>query len=209
MEIISILIIAAILVVGFAILFYLVRLCTRLSTSQTNRESEINRLTNESNSHASTITDLNQRIASLEAGNLTNPETTADLLSQWNETITEIRQEISCIPVIHIRAQWPFPNASPERIEELREIAQNNYPQYLSTNEWTHRANNMRRFVGGRCQACNSPGPLEVHHRHYLTIGHERPLDLTVLCRECHQLIHNNREIDGIRRPIQNNNGDC
>ena len=199
MEIITILIIATIPMVGIALLFWIIRLCQVLTTSLTARDEDISRLTRERDSHAREITDLNQKIASLEAENIANQETTTNHLNQWNETITEIRKEIENIPFIYIRAQWPFPDASPQRIEELKAIARNNYRQYLETPEWRKRANFMKAHVEGKCQACNTPDntekPLEVHHRHYGSIGHERPIDLTVLCRECHQLIHEHREI--------------
>jgi 5-methylcytosine-specific restriction endonuclease McrA len=33
-------------------------------------------------------------------------------------------------------------------------------------------------------------GPLDVHHKHYDTLGHEGPDDVEVLCRTCHHNEH-------------------
>ena len=244
MEIITILIIATIPMVGIALLFWIIRLCQVLTTSLTARDEDISRLTNERDSHARTITDLNQKIASLEAENIANQETTTnhlnqwnetvteirqemanerdsharkitdlnqeiaslkeenatiqettvDHLSQWNETITEIRQEIANIPIIHIERGWKFPDVSPGRRRALIAMAQDDYQQFLDTDEWQRWAWIMKDHFKYKCQACNSPNQLEVHHRTYGSVGRECPGDLTVLCRECHQLIHDHRE---------------
>lgn len=64
------------------------------------------------------------------------------------------------------------------------------YEQYLKSQEWAA----MRRWAleraENRCQVCNSEKRLDVHHRTYERLGHEWPSDLTVLCRDCHELYH-------------------
>lgn len=37
-----------------------------------------------------------------------------------------------------------------------------------------------------RCERCGKRGRLQVHHRTYVRLGHERVCDLEVLCRACH-----------------------
>ena len=49
-----------------------------------------------------------------------------------------------------------------------------------------------------RCQVCNSPHDLHVHHRTYERVGHEDPADLTVLCMWCHDLFHMGGRISGL-----------
>jgi replicative DNA helicase len=44
--------------------------------------------------------------------------------------------------------------------------------------------------AGHRCQVCNSPDKLDVHHRTYERVGQEQLDDLTVLCDRCHGLFH-------------------
>ena len=45
------------------------------------------------------------------------------------------------------------------------------------------------REAGDRCQACDSPSSLVVHHRSYDRRGSELWMDLIVLCSPCHELI--------------------
>ena len=212
-EIIAILIGATISVVGIAILFWIVRLCQILSTSQTNRENEINRLTRETGTLTQENTRLNQQITNLNEANrimLQMNETNDQQIRDLTTAITQLQEEINNIPFTYIRITWPVPNATPEETEELRAMS---YEQFLGTSHWRNRARAMMSYAGGRCQTCNaSPSednPLEVHHRHYRTVGNERPIDLVALCRQCHQLIHENRPIDGRQIRIRNNNGDC
>jgi hypothetical protein len=64
------------------------------------------------------------------------------------------------------------------------------YNEYLQTPEWQEKRAEARARAGGRCQVCNSLGPLDVHHRTYERRGAERESDLIVLCRNCHELFH-------------------
>jgi hypothetical protein len=67
------------------------------------------------------------------------------------------------------------------------------YKVYLQSPEWVARAEDAKRRAGQRCQGCNASRDdvtLDAHHRTYERIGHECPTDLTVLCRRCHQAIH-------------------
>lgn len=69
------------------------------------------------------------------------------------------------------------------------------YLEYLeSPNWWAVRKAAMRR-ANFRCQRQKPgeprhDGPLDVHHLHYDTLGHEGPDDVIVLCRPCHRAEH-------------------
>lgn len=65
------------------------------------------------------------------------------------------------------------------------------YGEYLKTDWWRHRRERALELAESHCQVCNSPGPLEVHHRTYERLGHERDADLIALCADCHGLFHN------------------
>ncbi|RKU22958.1 hypothetical protein C6499_19170 [Candidatus Poribacteria bacterium] len=114
-----------------------------------------------------------------------------------NQKDDEIRRQQTVINThtpIQISEADPFPTLTPGRVAELRRMP---YEEYLQTPEWKQRTRMMRARFDNRCQTCNSNGggrPLEVHHRHYDDVGYEKPTDLTVLCRECHQLIHRMRD---------------
>lgn len=67
------------------------------------------------------------------------------------------------------------------------------YSAYLHSDAWRLKRLVVIDLAGGRCQVCNSPKRLDVHHRTYERIGEEAPGDLTVLCRKCHSLFHEKR----------------
>lgn len=61
---------------------------------------------------------------------------------------------------------------------------------YLNSPEWfTIRSQVLARDKC--CQSCGLMGPLECHHITYARLGAEDLEDLKMLCRECHQEIHN------------------
>jgi hypothetical protein len=85
----------------------------------------------------------------------------------------------------HELPAWPVVSA--ERARELQFMP---YRQYLLTPEWAERRRVTIIRAGHRCQVCNKPGSLDVHHRTYVRRGDELPADLTVLCDGCHALYH-------------------
>lgn len=64
------------------------------------------------------------------------------------------------------------------------------YAEYLKSPEWWERRTAAVKRAAGRCQLCNGASHLNVHHRTYERVGCERPEDLTVLCRQCHERFH-------------------
>lgn len=72
------------------------------------------------------------------------------------------------------------------------------YQKYIRSAEWRKRANAAKKRVGYRCQVCNRHAreiQIEAHHRTYERIGMERPEDITVLCRDCHELYEKNKRM--------------
>jgi len=69
------------------------------------------------------------------------------------------------------------------------------YHEYIQTAEWRQKAELKKKSVNHCCQVCNSSDNLHVHHRTYENMGNERDNDLTVLCKDCHQLFHKHRTI--------------
>lgn len=65
------------------------------------------------------------------------------------------------------------------------------YLAYLASPRW--RAKRAAAFAsqGRRCRGCGATGMLDVHHLSYKRFGgRERPTDLVVVCRACHERIH-------------------
>lgn len=66
------------------------------------------------------------------------------------------------------------------------------YEQYLASDHWQDV---RRRFWASglhnhACYVCGHRGKLEVHHASYKRIGREKLNDLRLLCRNCHQKVH-------------------
>jgi hypothetical protein len=67
------------------------------------------------------------------------------------------------------------------------------YLRYLQTDWWRQLRARALELAGNLCQmpGCRSAKRLEVHHRHYETIGREDPAaDLIVLCHRHHRAEH-------------------
>ena len=67
------------------------------------------------------------------------------------------------------------------------------YREYLDSPAWWAARGRAFAALGHACQGCGRQGRLEVHHKHYRTLGHERPEDLMVLCKFCHEKMHRRR----------------
>ncbi len=80
----------------------------------------------------------------------------------------------------------------------LKRMAKRSLEEYYRTLEWGVKSNRKKIAGGNRCQVCGrSDVPLEVHHNNYDRLGEELLEDLVVLCRDCHQLYHDHRNLPG------------
>lgn len=73
-----------------------------------------------------------------------------------------------------------------------------NYREYLQSEHWQWVREWAKKRALYRCQLCNVSGDevvLDVHHRSYKRLWHEHPMDLIVLCRDCHDLFHQNTKV--------------
>jgi 5-methylcytosine-specific restriction endonuclease McrA len=71
------------------------------------------------------------------------------------------------------------------------------YYAYIASPEWKAKADAAKERAGYCCQVCNASrndgAILDAHHRTYARLGHEKPEDITVLCRDCHGLFEANK----------------
>lgn len=77
-----------------------------------------------------------------------------------------------------------------------RKRSNKNYEEYIKSQEWREKAEEAKAKAGNRCQVCNrsrAEVQLDAHHRTYERLGNELPEDITVLCRDCHQLYEDSR----------------
>ena len=82
------------------------------------------------------------------------------------------------------------------------------YHHYMQSDTWMLKSRAMRDYFK-TCAVCNSDKHLQVHHKHYETLGHERLEDLTVLCGDHHWEYEKRRkeekEAEHARKPIMCN----
>ena len=64
---------------------------------------------------------------------------------------------------------------------------------YMWSEEWSRKKGLKFREVGYLCEKCGETRNLEVHHITYDRLGHENLKDLQVLCRICHEFMHDIR----------------
>jgi hypothetical protein len=75
------------------------------------------------------------------------------------------------------------------------------YLEYLASDEWQaqkeffkkdcHRLRILRDIYGqDRCEICHTDAPTDVHHLHYVTLGHESYENLLWICDSCHMDIN-------------------
>ena len=79
--------------------------------------------------------------------------------------------------------------------EPVSRIPQSDYHEYINSYQWREKATMAKENAGQRCQVCNGDDRLEAHHRTYERLGFEEKGDITVLCRDCHQVFHDNRRL--------------
>ena len=67
-----------------------------------------------------------------------------------------------------------------------------NYDDYMNSARWRERREAYFEVRSRRCRAngCYSREAIELHHRTYARLGHERDDDLVALCAKCHKKVH-------------------
>jgi hypothetical protein len=73
-----------------------------------------------------------------------------------------------------------------------------NYYEYIKSQAWREKAEEAKARAGNRCEVCNKSRAevqLDAHHRTYDRLGNEPLEDITVLCRDCHQIYEDAKRI--------------
>ena len=63
------------------------------------------------------------------------------------------------------------------------------YSDYLKSKHWMEFRQEILS-IRKKCQHCGIKKNLNIHHKHYRTIGKEAGEDIIVLCKECHLRYH-------------------
>lgn len=69
------------------------------------------------------------------------------------------------------------------------------YTKFINSEEWEAIRKAKLEESGYSCERCGIGEALQVHHRHYnMEFGKERTEDLMVLCKQCHDSMHDDYE---------------
>jgi len=64
------------------------------------------------------------------------------------------------------------------------------YEEYINSDAWRGKRESAFDKYGRICQKCQATNFLDVHHLTYTNFKHEQLEDLRIVCRPCHQSIH-------------------
>jgi 5-methylcytosine-specific restriction endonuclease McrA len=64
------------------------------------------------------------------------------------------------------------------------------YNFYLNSDAWRAKRKEAIAFYRNSCSECGSGSTLHVHHKTYVNFGHEPMSDLSLLCEDCHMILH-------------------
>lgn len=73
--------------------------------------------------------------------------------------------------------------------QKLKRKLKMNYYEYIQSADWKQ----FRKEILSKricCQKCGIKKGLQLHHKHYRTLGKEKSSDIIVLCKECHFRFH-------------------
>lgn len=76
------------------------------------------------------------------------------------------------------------------RPRKLSVLPASAYEVYMRSEEWALKRAQVFSSRKARCQACLGRDNLQVHHITYARLGDERMDDLTILCAEHHEAVH-------------------
>lgn len=79
-------------------------------------------------------------------------------------------------------------------------ISREHYIAYLRSEKWRLIRQNALRRAKFCCERCSAKGFLDVHHKHYRTLGDESLDDVEVVCRTCHGKADEERAQQGRNR---------
>lgn len=61
---------------------------------------------------------------------------------------------------------------------EPKAIPASGYHAYIASAAWREKRASVIQLAGGKCSVCGTRHKLQVHHKHYRTVGIESPEDL-------------------------------
>lgn len=97
--------------------------------------------------------------------------------------------------------QLPKPAPKKKKKSRKKNRRRVDYYKYINSKEWKRKRKKVLRYYKNRCSICKKTWNLQVHHKHYRSLGREKFRDLQVLCSGCHANVHEGK-IVGCYDPI-------
>lgn len=71
------------------------------------------------------------------------------------------------------------------------------YFRYIASPEWKAK---RAEFIAAQpcCEVCEATEHLQVHHKHYRTLGRESRGDVEILCHDCHAFEHEGNKVGAV-----------
>lgn len=101
----------------------------------------------------------------------------------WGETYRMARR-------VHARSAWAAARAVRDVMHEKGSEIKAKHRTYLCSEAWQRQREKALWTADYKCEVCDNPLDLQVHHKGYPKHGTERRADLEVLCRRCHEKKH-------------------
>ena len=85
-------------------------------------------------------------------------------------------------------------------MKNKKKLSRRQYYRYINSAEWRET---KLRYISSKlpkiCYVCEkSEGPFDLHHKTYKALGNENLTHLTLVCRECHNRIHQRQKDTGV-----------
>ena len=77
----------------------------------------------------------------------------------------------------------------------VRHSGSDDYNCHIGSTDWERLKREIIKQRGNRCERCGVSGYLELHHKHYHSLGSEQPDDVELLCPKCHKAADDARRI--------------
>ena len=74
------------------------------------------------------------------------------------------------------------------------------YQEYLKSEHWKNLRGQKIRGKGAICEICGSKENINIHHMEYKNIYDIKAYQLRVLCKTCHETIHNHLKLFPLKK---------
>lgn len=77
-----------------------------------------------------------------------------------------------------------------QRLEEIQQLRKMKYADYLKSEYFQNFRLKVLKSRRYKCERCKGKYRLQIHHKHYASLGNEKLNDVMVLCITCHERMH-------------------